>query len=138
MRYLLDTNIISDLIRNPKGPVARRIRQVGKQAVFTSVIVAAELRFGVLKKPSLQLERRVEEALQALEVMPFEAPADDTYAAVRASLEKKGSPIGGNDLFIAAHALTLGAILVTANEREFARVDGLGCENWLRYPVDNS
>ncbi len=131
MRYLLDTNIISDFIHDPKGRVAKRIRQVGKQAVFTSVIVAAELRFGVSKRQSLLLERRVEEALQTLEVVPFESPADATYAAIRASLEKNGSKIGGNDLFIAAHALTLGAILVTANEREFARIDGLPCENWL-------
>jgi tRNA(fMet)-specific endonuclease VapC len=131
MRYLLDTNIISDFIHDPKGRVAKRIRQVGRQAVFTSVIVAAELRFGVSKKRSLLLERRVEEALQALEAAPFESPADVTYAAIRASLEGKGSPIGGNDLFIAAHALTLGAVLVTANESEFARVDGLTCENWL-------
>jgi tRNA(fMet)-specific endonuclease VapC len=131
MRYLLDTNIISNFIHDPKGPVAKRIRQIGRQAVFTSVIVAAELRFGVSKKQSLVLARRVEEALQALEIAPFESPADVTYAAIRMNLERIGNPIGGNDLFIAAHALTLGAILVTANEREFARVDGLECENWL-------
>jgi tRNA(fMet)-specific endonuclease VapC len=131
MRYLLDTSIVSDFIRNPKGRVANRIRRVGRQAVFTSVIVAAELRFGVSKNASLRLERRVEEALQALEVAPFEAPADATYGVIRANLEKKGNPIGGNDLFIAAHALTLEATLVTANESEFARVDGLRYENWL-------
>ncbi len=132
MRYLLDTNIISDFIRNPKGRVAKRIRGTGRQSVFTSVIVAAELRFGVAKNGSLRLERRVEEALQALEVAPFEPPADTTYASIRASLEMKGNPAGGNDLFIAAHALTLGATLVTANEREFARIEGLHCENWLK------
>ena len=132
MRYLLDTNIISDFIRNPKGRVANQIRRVGRQAVFTSVIVAAELRFGVAKNGSLAFERRVEETLQALEVAPFESPADATYGAIRANLEKQGNPIGGNDLFIAAHALTLGSTLVTANEREFARIDGLKFENWLR------
>lgn len=131
MRFLLDTNIITDLIRNPKGRVAKRVRVVGRQAVFTSVIVAAELRFGVSKKSSLLFETRVKEALQALDVVPFETPADVTYGIIRASLERHGHPIGGNDLFIAAHALTLGAILVTANEREFARIDGLTCENWL-------
>ena len=132
MRYLLDTNIISDFIRNPKGRVASRIRRVGREAVFTSVIVAAELRFGVAKNGSFKLGRRVEEALQALLVEPFEQPADAAYAAIRASLEKQGKSIGGNDLFIAAHALTLGCTLATANEREFARIDGLKCENWLR------
>lgn len=132
MRYLLDTNIISDFIKNPKGRVANRIRRVGREAVFTSVIVAAELRFGVAKNGSLKLERRVEEALQALLVEPFEPPADVAYAAVRASLEKEGKSIGGNDLFIAAHALSLGCTLVAANEREFACIEGLRCENWLR------
>ena len=96
------------------------------------MIVAAELRFGVAKNGSLAFERRVEEALQALEVAPFEQPADATYGAIRANLEKQGNPIGGNDLFIAAHALTLGSTLVTANEREFMRIDGLKYENWLR------
>ncbi|MGO8778706.1 MAG: type II toxin-antitoxin system VapC family toxin [Rhodomicrobium sp.] len=131
MRYLLDTNIITDLIRNPKGRVAKRVRAVGRQAVCTSVIVAAELRFGVAKNPSLRLETRVNEALQALDVAPFETPADVTYGAIRASLERQGRPIGGSDLFIAAHAITLGCTLVTANEREFARIEGLKCENWL-------
>ena len=132
MRYLLDTNIISDFIRNPKGRVAKRIRSVGRQAVLTSVIVAAELRFGAAKNGSLQLESRVEEALQALEVVPFEPPADVTYAAIRARLERTGNSVGGNDLFIAAHALSLGCTLVTANEREFARIENLIHENWLR------
>ena len=68
MRFLLDTNIITDLIRNPKGRVAKRVRQAGRQAVFTSVIVAAELRYGLSKRPSLRLETRVNEALQALHV----------------------------------------------------------------------
>ncbi len=131
MRYLLDTCIISDFIRDPKGRVAKRIRQVGPSAVFTSIIVAAELRFGLTKNPSPRLERRVEEALQAIEAVPFESPADSAYAIIRASLEKNGTSIGGNDLFISAHALTLGVTLVTANMREFARVEGLKCENWL-------
>jgi len=132
MRYLLDTNIVSDFIQNPKGRVANHIRRVGREAVFTSVIVAAELRFGVAKNGSLKLERRVEEALRALEAVPFEPPADVTYGAIRAGLERRGKSIGANDLFIAAHALTLGCTLVTANEHEFARIDGLRCENWLR------
>ncbi len=132
MRYLLDTNIISDFIQNPKGRVANHIRRVGREAVFTSVIVAAELRFGVAKNASFKFERRVEETLQALVVEPFEPPADTAYGVIRANLEKQGRLIGANDLFIAAHALSLGCTLVTANEREFARIDGLRCENWLR------
>ena len=95
------------------------------------MIVAAELRFGVAKNASFKFERRVEETLQALVVELFEPPADTAYGVIRANLEKQGRPIGANDLFIAAHALTLSCTLVTANEREFARIDGLKCENWL-------
>ncbi len=131
MRYLLDTNIISDLVRNPKGQAAKRIRQVGEANVFTSIIVACESRFGVAKRNSPRLLQQLEVILNRLEIVAFEAPADATYAALRSELERQGRPIGGNDLFIAAHALTLGATLVTANEREFARIDGLVCDNWL-------
>jgi tRNA(fMet)-specific endonuclease VapC len=130
--YILDTNIISDLVRNPKGQVARRIRQVGEANVCTSIIVACESRFGVTKRNSPRLMQQLEVILKRFEIVAFEAPADTAYAALRSELEKQGRPIGGNDLFIAAHALTLGAILVTANEREFARINGLICENWLR------
>lgn len=132
MRYLLDTNIISDIVRNPKGRAAKRIRQVGEANVCTSIIVTSEARFGVAKRNSPQLTQQLEAVLKRLDIVAFEAPADVTYAAVRSELEKQGRPIGGNDLFIAAHALTLGATLVTANESEFARIDGLKCENWLR------
>ena len=71
--------------------------------------------------------------LSALEVLTFDAPADSTYGLLRAGLEQSGKPIGANDLLIAAQALALGYVLVTDNEREFARVDGLTCENWLRF-----
>jgi tRNA(fMet)-specific endonuclease VapC len=132
MLYLLDTNIISDLVRNPKGRVAKRIRQVGESNVCTSIIVACESRFGVVKRNSPQLIQQLEIILKRFDVVAFETPADTTYTALRSELEKQGRPIGGNDLFIAAHALALGATLVTANEREFVRVEGLSCENWLR------
>jgi tRNA(fMet)-specific endonuclease VapC len=72
------------------------------------------------------------ELLGALEVLPFEAPADSEYGVCRASLERAGQPIGGNDLLIAAHALALGCAIVTDNEREFAPIDHLTRENWLR------
>lgn len=131
MRYLLDTNIISDLIRNPQGRVATRIRKVGEAQVATSIIVAAELRYGTAKKGSTRLTTQVEAVLDAIEVLPFEEPADRVYGALRARLEQKGHPIGGNDLLIAAQALSQGFTLVTANLREFIRVRGLRCENWL-------
>jgi len=132
MRYLLDTNIVSDLVRNPHGRVTHRIRKVGEAQVCTSIIVAAELRYGSAKKGSPRLAAQLEAVLAALEVLPFEAPADATYGLLRSRLERSGKPIGANDLLIAAHVITLGHVLVTDNEREFARVDGLSHENWLR------
>ena len=132
MRYLLDTNIVSDLVRNPQGKIAQRIRKVGEARVSTSIIVAAELRYGTAKKGSTRLSAQLEAVLGALEVLPFKAPADATYGSLRARLEKAGRPIGANDLLIAAQALALGYTLVSGNEKEFARIGGLRLENWLR------
>ena len=132
MRYLLDTNIVSDLVRNPQGEVARHVRKVGEKYVCTSIIVAAELRYGADKKGSPRLSSQLEVVLGALEVLPFETPADATYGLLRTRLEKRGTPIGANDLLIAAQALALGYVMVTDNEREFSRVDGLRVQNWLR------
>lgn len=132
MRYLLDTNIVSDLIRAPQGRAAKRIQVVGEALVRTSIIVAAELRFGARKRGSPRLTERLEAVLAVMEVVPFEAPADEVYGQIRARLERAGTPIGGNDLLIAAHAMALGDTIVTDNEREFARVEGLSVENWLR------
>jgi tRNA(fMet)-specific endonuclease VapC len=130
-RYLLDTNVISDLIKNPQGKVARRIAKIGEEELCTSIIVAAELRYGCAKSGSERLARAVEDLLAEIEVLPFEAPADSEYGGVRAELEAVGRPIGSNDLLIAAHALTIGATVVTANMSEFKRVRRLKVENWL-------
>jgi tRNA(fMet)-specific endonuclease VapC len=131
MRYLLDTNIASAVIRDPQGHVTKRIREVGEANIATSIIVAAELRYGAAKKGSARLTAQVEAVLGALEVLPFEDPADRVYGVLRDGLEQKGQPIGGNDLLIAAHALSLGFTLVTANEREFSKIEDVPCENWL-------
>jgi tRNA(fMet)-specific endonuclease VapC len=131
MRYLLDTNILSDLIRHPQGRVASRIREVGEAQVATSIIVAAELRFGAAKKASARLTAQVDAVLGAMEILPLEEPVDRAYGLLRARLEKKGQLVGGNDLLIAAQAVALGFTLVTANAREFARLPDLRCENWL-------
>jgi len=132
MRYLLETNIVSDLVRNPQGSVAQHIRKVGEAQVCTSIVVAAELRYGATKKGSARLSAQLETVLGALEVLPFEAPADASYGLLRTRLERAGRPIGANDLLIAAQALALGYTIVTDNEKEFARVEHLRCENWLR------
>jgi len=132
MRYLLDTNIISDLVRNPQGRVTQRIREVGEAQVCTSIIVAAELRYGAIKKGSPRLTAQLDAVLGALEVLPFEAPADAAYGVLRARLEGAGRPIDGNDLLIAAQTVALRHTLVTDSDREFARIDDLPRENWLR------
>lgn len=129
--YLLDTNILSDLIRNPAGNIAKRIAETGEDTVCTSIVVACELRFGARKKNSKQLSDRVEELLAVLEIVPLDAGIDRHYAEIRTALEASGTPIGPNDLLIAAQALALGLTLVTANTAEFSRVHGLPVENWL-------
>ncbi|KRE13291.1 transcriptional regulator [Bosea sp. Root483D1] len=130
-RYLLDTNIISDLVRQPQGRTAKRIAEIGDRQVLTSVIVAAELRYGCRKAGSARLSATVEALLFEIEIIPFDEAASRAYADLRAALEAKGQPIGGNDMLIAAQALALGCIMVTANTDEFTRVDGLKVENWL-------
>ena len=132
MRFLLDTNIVSDLIRNPQGRIAKRIGSVGEENICTSIIVAAELRYGAAKKASPKLTAQVEVVLDAIETLPVDAPADEIYGSIRVQLESVGTPIGGNDLIIASQAMTLDLTLVTDNEREFSRIDGLRIENWLR------
>jgi tRNA(fMet)-specific endonuclease VapC len=131
MRYLLDTNIISDVMRSPKGKCAARIAEVGEGNIVTSIIVACELRFGAAKQRSLELSRRLQAVLSAIDVANFEPPADIAYAQQRVRLEAAGTPIGGNHLLIAAHALALDATLVSGNAREFTRIKGLRVENWL-------
>jgi len=130
-RYLLDTSIISDLIRNPQGKAAKRIAKVGEDNICTSIIVAAELRYGCAKRGSPRLTKAVEDLLGEINVLPFDVPADAEYGAIRSQLEAAGTPIGGNDLLIAAHARATSATIVTANIDEFKRVRGLNVENWL-------
>ena len=132
MRFLLDTNIVSDLIRNPQGRIAERIREVGEENICISIVVAAELRYGAAKKASPKLTARVEAVLAVIDTLAFDAPADEIYGSIRTQLELAGTPIGGNDLIIAAQAVALDLTLVTDNEQKFSRVDGLCVENWLR------
>ena len=129
--YLLDTNILSDLVRRPQGRVAGRVAEVGEDRVLTSIVVACELRYGATKRDSRRLSRQVEAVLRAIAVLPLEPGVDRHYAAIRATLEKQGTPIGANDLLIAAHARALHAVCVTANVAEFIRVPNLKVENWL-------
>lgn len=128
--WLLDTNVLSDLIRDPAGPAARRLAEEGEEAVATSVICAAELRYGVERRGSARLAARVEALLGALTVLPLEAGAAAAYGRLRAALEAAGTPIGGNDMLIAAHALATGRAVATGNLREFTRVPELEVADW--------
>jgi tRNA(fMet)-specific endonuclease VapC len=128
---MLDTNIISELIRNPQGRAAKRIAKVGEDNICTSIIVASELRYGCAKSGSKRLVKAVDDLLGEINVLPFDVPADAEYGAIRSALETAGKPIGGNDLLIAAHASATGATIVTGNTSEFKRIRGLSVENWL-------
>lgn len=129
--YLLDTNILSNLIRDPAGIAARKIAEKGEETICTSIVVACELRCGAEKKQSDTLLARVSELLTVIDVLALDGDTDVHYAEIRAQLEAAGAPIGPNDLLIAAHARSHELTLVTANIREFSRVPGLTVENWL-------
>lgn len=131
-RYLLDTNIVSDLVRRPSGPVVQRIAEVSAERIAISIIVACEIRFGLAKSGSRRLVENMEKVMAQIEVLPLEPPTEEHYAEIRATLERAGTSIGPNDLLIAAHTRALGMILVSDNADEFARVPGLRIENWLR------
>jgi tRNA(fMet)-specific endonuclease VapC len=135
---MLDTNIVSDLVRNPQGSVNRHIVQVGSEAVCVSIITAAELRYRCARKGSARLLANVEAILGSIQILAFDVPADAEYGAIRAELEAAGRPIGPNDLLIAAQAYSLEAVLVTANSCEFSRVRGLQVENWLDPPGERA
>lgn len=133
--YLLDANILSDMLRNPKGAAANTFRRKAADTdtqLMTSIVAACEMQYGVAKKGSDVLASRVKLLLASIEIAPLQPGVETEYAAVRVDLERKGQPIGPNDMLIAAHALALRAVLVTDNVREFKRVSGLRIQNWLR------
>ena len=134
-RFLLDTDMLSQLIRAPQGAVARRLVAAGEGNVFTSAVVACELRYEARKKGSQGLTERVEQLLASLEVAALEPGVDRVYAEIRCALESEGRPIGASDLLIAAHALEQEAVLVSGNVGEFRRVKGLDVQDWLGVAV---
>ena len=130
-RAMLDTNIVSDMVRHPQGRAVARLAAYGDAGVCASIITVAELRYGCARKGSARLLTQVETVLAGIDILPFDVPADAEYGRLRAELEAIGRPIGSNDLFIAAHARSLRVTLVSANLGEFRRVRGLNVENWL-------
>lgn len=134
-RWLLDTNILSAIIKNPTGSSAKKAMAIARAQpgqLVTSVVVECELAFGAHRIGSPALVEKISQLLQLIAPQPFGQDGVGHYANIRTQLEKSGTPIGPNDTFIAAHALALGATLVTDNEAEFRRVPGLQVENWLR------
>jgi len=131
--YLLDTNILIDILRHSDSPALKHLMRQSPDEVGISAITLAELEYGVHKSsnPARNAQLLIE-ACTPLTILPFDNEAAGAYGAVRARLEAKGSPIGPMDTLIAAHALSLNAILVTNNMREFKRIKGLLVENWLR------
>ncbi len=123
-QYLLDTNILTHLIRNPAGLVAHHVESILPATVCTSIVVSAEIRYGLNKTPSQKLTHQAMLVLAALDILPLKPPVDEHYGEIRAYLNRTGQPIGWNDLFIAAHARALDLTLVTANVQEFSRVPG--------------
>ena len=135
MIYLLDTNIVSFFVRGTSSGLNQRILGSIAETLCISTISAGELHYGLSRLPSSrrakQISKQLEAVLNPIAVQPLPADAAQHYGTIRAALDKAGTPIGGNDLWIAAQARALGAVLVTDNVREFSRVPGLAVENWL-------
>ncbi len=134
--WLLDTNIVSALMRDPAGVAAARLKGLLNTdplaRVGLSVVVHCEIQYGLLKAQSARLDDAFSRVLEALLVFPLIDSVAGQYAQIRLALEQQGKPIGPNDMLIAAHARALDAVLVTDNDREFQRVPRLRVENWLR------
>ena len=132
VRYLLDTNTASYLIKGNFPRVRERLLKVPMAEVGISVVTEAELRFGVARLPeATQLKTVVEEFLLRVESLPWTSAAAQHYARIRATLEREGEPMGNLDMMIAAQALAAEAVLVT-HDRVFRRVKGLKVEDWNR------
>ena len=132
MRFMLDTDSCIALIKRKPGSILRRLTALAPGEVGLSAITLGELRYGVAK--SAQREKNaqaLDEFLLPLEIADFDEPSAEVYGTVRAALEKAGTPIGPLDTQIGAHALSLGAVLVTHNTREFRRIPGLTVVDWL-------
>ena len=133
MIYMLDTNICSYIIRNRPESVKQKLKEVEKlNEIALSSIVASELLYGAYKKGSQDLIEVVKHFIDCFVVYDFDLKAAEEYALIRADLERRGIVIGAYDLQIAAHARSLSAVLVTNNEKEFLRVEGLKVENWVK------
>ena len=131
MRYLLDTNVCIDYLTGRYPAVASRIKRCSPDDLRVSAVVAAELRYGADKSRDPRANHsRIDVLLGEVSALSFDLLAASSYGALRASLERRGKPIGAHDMLIAAQALSVGLVLVTDNVREFGRIGGLKVENW--------
>ena len=129
-QYMLDTDTVSFALRG-QGRVAARLLEHRPSELCLSSITLAELRYGAEARRSRKLHRLISTFVEAIEIMPFDQPAADRFAAVAAALARRGEPIGTLDTLMAAHALSRRLTFVTNNTRHFARVAGLATENWV-------
>jgi tRNA(fMet)-specific endonuclease VapC len=130
--YLLDTNIASHIIKGTMPAVDRRLAKIPVADVFISTVTEAELRFGLARLPSAtRLETLVEDFLLMVTILPWGSEAAKRYAWLRAKLEREGLPMANLDMMIGAHALALGAVLVT-NDRAFSRIKNLKVADWSK------
>lgn len=133
MKYLLDTDVFSAIARGRNRELAERMWALGAEQFAISVVTEAEIRYGQACRPvPAQLAQNIEIMLDAVQRLPLGANVVAPYARLRAHLRREGTPIGPNDLWIAAHAVAEDLTLITGNTREFNRVPGLKVENWLR------
>lgn len=132
VRYLLDTNIVSFHIRGSSAALQRRLRRIRAASVALSVVTEMEIRYGLARNPALRIGPLVEAFLSGITILPLDSSVARVYGQVRAALEAKGTPIGPLDLMIGAHALVVGATLVTSDVREFRRIPTLRVADWTR------
>jgi tRNA(fMet)-specific endonuclease VapC len=132
VKYLLDTNTCIYIINKKPPSAISRIQSKQPEEVAISTVTVAELEYGVHRSQRIDQNRiALLEFLVPLTILDFDQGAAAVYGSIRASLESRGTPIGPLDLMIAAAAMSQGLILVTNNEKEFSRVEGLQLENWI-------
>ncbi len=139
MRYLLDTNICSYILKEHPQEVKLHFEQAGIGNICISSIVLAELYYGAARHPKgLVIRREIDDFVSRLVVLPWDEKAADHYGSIRAILEKSGTPIGSMDMLIAAHARSCRLTLVTNNKREFDRIPELEITDWCKSPNGKS
>ena len=131
-RYMLDTDMCSYIIKEHPESVRQRLQKLAMEQLCVSVVTYAELIYGVERSSSKRVNRPiVEDFVRHLDVMDWDTDAADQYGVIRAELEAAGTPIGAMDMMIAAHAKSIKAVLVTNNQKHFARIKGLKVEKWV-------